>query len=285
MMRGVLRTLALGAGLGSLVMLTAACGGSVRSSDGSSTATQETYGVNTPTPPAKQSTELDRLSAHNGTILPSVTLRIIYVGNPGQDRAPEQDEFVRWLVTSDYWKTLQQYGVREGTLLASVTVPRAALAPPELVQIDKGLIAIQDLDLRINTIVNGTATEPAFPGVAGADAYVVFLPDGLNVDLSHRADYVSTTCTDEGGYHAHDGREPYMIMPPCDKGRSTFAISHELTEMVTDPVSAAGWLSDGDVSKNGGEIADLCNHPVQVGAREVTQLWSNADGECVPFQQ
>lgn len=277
MMRGVLQWLAL-------ATLVSACGGSVQTGDGSSTtSSQETYGVSTPMPPSKQTTEVDRLSRHDGTILPSVRLRIIYVESPGTDRAPDQDEFLRWLVTSDYWGTLKQYGVGKGTLLSSVTVPRDVVAPAALVQADKGLIAIQDLDARVRVMVNGSATEQPFPGVAGADAYVIFLPDGLNVELSHRADYVSTTCIDEGGYHAHDGVEPYVIMPPCDKGRSTVAISHEVTEIATDPVSAGGWLSDGDVSKNGGEIADLCNHSVQVGERQVTQLWSNTDGECIPY--
>ena len=261
--------------------LVAACGGTVRSSDGSDATTQETYGISTPPPPPKQNNEVDRLSRHDGTILPNVRLRIVYVGTEGVDRAPEQGDFLRWLLGSDYWGTLQQYGVGRGTVLSSVSVPRELLAPSNLVQADKGLITVEDLDARIAVMVNGNATEQPFPGVAGADGYLIFLPDGLNVALSRRADYVSTTCMDEGAYHAHDGSEPYVVIPPCDKGRSTVAISHELTEMVTDPVS--GWLSDGDVSKNGGEIADLCNHGVTVEAREVTQLWSNVDGECVPY--
>jgi hypothetical protein len=283
MMRGVLQTLALGAGLGSLVMLLAACGGTVRSGDNSSTTTQETYGVSTPDPPPKQNTEWDRLSAHQGSILASVHIRVVYVGTENEGLAPNQDEFMKWLVTSEYWGTLKQYGIGNGTILDSVSVPREELAPTALLQPDK-LIAVQDLDLRVGVMVNGSATEAPYPGVAGADGYVIFLPDGLNVELSHRADYTSTTCIDEGGYHAHDGTEPYVIVPPCDKGRSTVAISHEITEMVTDPLPAAGWLSDGDVSKNGGEIADLCNHSIQVESRDVTQLWSNSDGECMPYE-
>jgi len=284
MMRGVLRTLALGAAIGSFGVLSTACGGNVRTSDGSSTTTQDTYGVVTPGPKPKQNSEVDRLSRHDGTILPHAQLRIVYVGTEGVDRAPLQDDFVQWLVTSDYWSTLEQYGVGNASMVSAVTVPREVIAPPSLVD-EKGLISVQDLDLRIGVMVNGSATEQPYPGVAGADGYIVFLPDGLNVALSKRNDYVSTTCMDEGGYHAHDGSEPYVVMPPCDKGRSTVAIAHEVTEMVTDPVSAAGWLSDGDVSKNGGEIADLCNHPVMVEEREVTQLWSNTDGQCVPYEQ
>ena len=281
-MRRVLQTLALHASAGSLAILGAACGGTVRGSDDSSPTTQVTYGVTTPMPPNKQSTREDRLSAHEGRVLPNVRLRIIYAGTPDADRAPDQDEFLSWLVASEYWGTLGQYGVGNGTVLSSVTVPRALLAPAELVA-PGGLIEIQDLDARVRVLVNGSATEDAFPGVAGADAYVIFLPDGLNVMISHRADYVSTTCVDERAYHAHDGTEPYAVIPPCAQGRGTVAVSHEIAEMVTDPVSARGWLSEGDVSKNGGEVADLCNHSVRVDGREVTQLWSNRDGECVPY--
>jgi hypothetical protein len=284
MMRGVFGKLALVGCAGVIASVLGACGGSVQSSGKTDTTTQETYGVSTPAPAPKQSTRVDRLSQHDGTILPSVRLRLVYVGVPHVDQAPAEDEFVSWLITSDYWGTLAQYGVGPGTVLESVSVPRSVLAPPELVQADKGLIAIEDLDARVKTMVNGSATESPYPGVAGADAYVIFLPDGLNVATSHRADYTSTTCIDESGYHAHDGVEPYMVVPPCEKGRGTFGVSHELSEMVTDPVSAAGWVSDGDVSKNGGEIADLCNHSVMVENREVTQLWSNSDGECIPFK-
>jgi hypothetical protein len=54
--------------------------------------------------------------------------------------------------------------------------------------------------------------------------------------------------------------------------------------MATDPFPGEGWYSDKDIDNSGGEIADLCNEVVPRGVDgwAVTQLWSNADGDCEP---
>ena len=54
--------------------------------------------------------------------------------------------------------------------------------------------------------------------------------------------------------------------------------------MATDPVPGNGWFSDKDADNAGGEIGDLCNQSAPHGADgwDVTQLWSNADGDCEP---
>jgi hypothetical protein len=91
------------------------------------------------------------------------------------------------------------------------------------------------------------------------------------------------TCIQAAGYHAFDGEEPYIIIPSCNVGRRTFTVSHELAEMATDPTND-GWYSDKDVGLAGGEVGDLCNMPVpyDISGWSVTQLWSNADGDCEP---
>jgi hypothetical protein len=285
MMRGVFRGISARAAAPALaVSLLAACGGQVQTTD-PTPAAQEPYGVITPGggTPQNQSTEDDRITAHEGEVVPNMHLRIVYVGSAGVDAALPMDDFAKWLVTSDYWGTLSQYGVGKGVVLDSISIPTDVFAPAELREPGKSLVAIQDLNLHVQALVHGDATTKAYPGLAGADAYAFYLPDGLNVSLGHRDDYELTTCVDAGGYHAHDGLEPYAVLPPCQKGRSTQALAHELTELATDPISGGGWMSDGDASKNGGEVADLCDHPVQVEGYVVTQLWSNHDGECVPY--
>jgi hypothetical protein len=263
----------------------AGCGGQVQATDPTPPA-QEPYGVIEPGGGTQQnqSTEEDRITAHEGQVVASVHLRIVYVGTKGVDQALPVDDFAKWLVTSEYWETLSQYGVNKGVVLDSVEIPAEVFAPDALRETGNALIEIQYLDLRFATLVHGDANNKPYPGLAGADAYAIYLPDGLNVSLGHRDNYELTTCVDAFGYHAHDGTEPYAVLPPCSKGRSTQALSHELTELVTDPVTGVGWMSDGDASKNGGEVADLCDHPITVEGHVVTQLWSNKDGQCVPYE-
>jgi hypothetical protein len=281
MMRGVFPVVASAA----LAAFIAGCGGQVQTT-GESPPPQEPYGVIVPGGgnEQNQSTEDDRITAHEGQVVANVHLRIVYVGTRGVDQALPIDDFAKWLVTSQYWGTLAQYGVHDGVVLDSIEIPSEVFAPDDLRETGNALIEIQNLDSHFAALVHGDSITQPYPGLAGADAYAIYLPDGLNVSMGHRDNYELTTCVDAGGYHAHDGTEPYAVLPPCDKGRSTQALSHELTELVTDPVTGVGWMSDGDASKNGGEVADLCDHPITVEGHVVTQLWSNKDGQCVPYE-
>jgi hypothetical protein len=110
------------------------------------------------------------------------------------------------------------------------------------------------------------------------------LPEGVNVDLGVRSGLVLQTCINVGGYHSNDGVEAYAVIPPCALGRNPLAISHELAEMATDPWPGSGWYSEKDKDPAGGEVADLCDEVVSQGVEgwTVTQLWSNADGDCEP---
>jgi hypothetical protein len=170
--------------------------------------------------------------------------------------------------------------------------------------VKKGLITSEDLEFAVHLLLHperpDAGSDPdATPAEAGADAsapwlpspvppgdaYLFFLPAGVNVDLGERGGHVFQTCIDAGGYHAFDGEEPYAIIPPCSLGRSPLAVSHELAEMATDPFPGGGWFSDKDVTNAGGEIGDLCNQVAVHGTDgwDVTQLWSNADGDCEPL--
>jgi hypothetical protein len=250
-------------------------------------------------PPVDAKTPWERMQPHEHEVLASMRLQVVYLGFEGQDGAPSFDAFLQWLVTSDYWGIMQQYGVGTGSIAGSVRIPASAVIPPEAVK--NGLLTAEDLDAFVHDAIHGAAggtdagpdggdasdassDATLTPLIPIADAYLFFLPVGVNVDLGERGGHVFQTCVDAGGYHSWDGAEPYAVIPPCSFGRSPLAVSHELAEMATDPLPNQGWYSDKDVDNAGGEIADLCNQAVPGGVLgwSVTQLWSNADGDCEP---
>jgi hypothetical protein len=246
---------------------------------------------------ANTKTPWNRMEPHRGEVLPSMRLEIVYIGLEGVDGARNQDDFIRWLVGSDYWGLMKQYGVGPGSMLGSMRVATEEVLPAG--SVDGGLIAAESLDARIYqmTLCRGPADPPdaaadaadagsdaghaCFPA---ADAYVFFLPNGVNVSLGNRGTHTFQTCLEADGYHYFDGIEPYAIIPPCSLGRSPLTMSHELAEMATDPFPGDGWFSDADQQNSGGEIGDLCNQTVAkaINGYYVTQLWSNADGDCEP---
>lgn len=62
------------------------------------------------------------------------------------------------------------------------------------------------------------------------NAYVIFLPYGVNVEVGD-----GPTCAVALAYHSYDGFEPDAVIPAC--GRGGLAISHEVAEMAIDPVA------------------------------------------------
>ena len=252
-----------------------------------------------------------RLEPHQHQVLSAMRITVVYIGDDGVDGAESFDAFIDWLLNSDYWGLMAQYGVGPGTRVSSQRIPRSSIIP--FSDVVGGLITAEALEAAVHAYVHagasgavdggssggadasasdaaseaGLSTDaapPPDPTVSLGDAYIFFLPNGVNVNLGQRGMHTFQTCIDAGGYHAHDGAEPYAIIPPCVLGRSALAVSHELAEMVTDPVPGKGWYSPKDIDTGGGEIGDLCNQTAPHGADgwDVTQLWSNADGDCEP---
>jgi hypothetical protein len=247
--------------------------------------------------PVEAKTPDNRLKPHAGEVLSAPHVQAIYIGTSGVDMSKSFDGYMTWLLTSTgYWSILAQYNVGYGSFDGSSQVDTDAFFLPGMVT--GGIIDWQTLDDRLQAVINGQAADGGVPeagadagdagddaGDAGdgggvlppipkADAYVVFLPDGVNVDLGGG----SATCVDAAGYHSFDGKEPYAIIPPC--GRYPLVVSHEMAEMATDPLPGAGWYDDTD--QTGGEIGDLCNFAIQVENESATALWSNKDGDCEP---
>jgi len=246
-------------------------------------STDERTGIATPdvnTPPLDAG---PRLLPHEGVIVPELALGIVYVGELDAGGAPADIPDLQWLVGSPYWLYLEEYGIQNGTIAGAVRVSTDALIQSSDVG-ENGLIDIAVLQARIANAVHGNPDAGVAPTITipGANGYAFYLPDGLNVALGQRGTYTYQTCIDADGYHAYDGFEPYAVLPPCDEGRSIYAASHELAELVTDPQPFDGWASDVDIPKNGGEVADLCAQEVMQEGELVTMLWSNAQNGCVP---
>ncbi len=223
-----------------------------------------------------------RLTPHDHVFLSNPQIAAIYVSDVDAGGMTSMDYLIDWLVSSPYWGYLNEYGVGAGDLAGSVRIQTSALIHPGDVDPNTNLIELVVLNQRVAELLHGADGGAPAVSIPGAQAYVIYLPDGINVALGHRGSYTYQTCIDANGYHAYDSYEPYAVMPPCDVGRSLYASSHEIAEMSTDPQPYHGWVSDVDLSTNGGEVADICEDQVMQEGVIVTRLWSNAQSRCVP---
>jgi len=245
----------------------------------------EEMGVVTPDSSSPMPDAGDRLLPHEGVIVANLQLGVVYVGDVDAGGAPIDDPDLDWLLGSFYWRYLTEYGVGNGAVAGSARVSQDTFFQAGDVDGATGLVDILVLQERIAEALHGDADAGSGTGtvsIPGAQGYLVFLPDGVNVALGHRGTYTYQTCVDADGYHAYDGVEPYAVLPPCAAGRTLYAASHELAELATDPQPYDGWASDTDVPINGGEVADLCAEQVMQEGMWVTRLWSNESGGCVP---
>jgi hypothetical protein len=268
-----------------LALLVSACSGQVDRENASAIDEAPIFGLRTDDaghagPPSPRS---ERVRLHGGGVLATMHVQIVYVGVAIEGGAPSRDDVVRFTVTSGdaYWGLLHQYGVDAGHVDGAQRISRSALLPAATAGSTGTILPVADLEARIHALLHPTKGASVVPK---ADGYLFFLPDDVNVSLGSRGSKVFTTCIDVGAYHRYDGAEPYAVFPPCELGRSARAISHELAEMATDPIVGTGWLSDTDQDIGIGEIADLCNVAVEspIGGFALTELWSNADGRCMP---
>ncbi|HEY1959798.1 MAG TPA: hypothetical protein VGH28_29515 [Polyangiaceae bacterium] len=248
-----------------------------------SDAGNDRTGVVTPDGSALPTDAAPRLLSHQDVMIPSIQLGILYVGDLDAGAAPSQDVDLNWVVGSPYWLLLDEYGVGNGAVAASARLPTASFFQSGDLD-PNGLVEMVVLQARLLAALHGDSDAGTTSTVTlpGANAIVVYLPDGINVALGHKGSYTYQTCIDSDGYHAYDGIEPYAVLPPCQVGRTLYAAAHELAEMATDPQPYIGWASDVDVPVNGGEVADLCAEQTFTYGLWLTRLWSNQAGGCVP---
>jgi hypothetical protein len=236
-----------------------------------------TYGLWSPEAAASESHAWDRLEPHAGRVLASARLVTVYVEDA--EGPANADAAATAVIGGSYWGALTQYGVSAGAIVGSRRVDAGVFFRAGT--LNAGLVSEADVEASVHALIHPAGGAGAWP--VAVDGYVFFLPGGVNVVLASRGTHVDQTCTDVDGYHDFDGDEPYAVIPSCATGATAFALSHELAELATNPVPGLGWFSDADLG-HGGEVADLCQEmpPALEGGQALAELWSNADGECVP---
>jgi hypothetical protein len=208
-----------------------------------------------------------------GGFIPHVQIAVVYIDAAG-GAVVNEDAFFDWVLTSSYWALLGQYGVGSGSVVPSTRVPASTWFTSA--ELAAGTVDVYSLNDAIRAHARcTTVTTGCLPS---AEAYVVFLPDGLNAVAPDG----SVTCSGLMDYHAYSGDQPYTVIGSCPLARSPYGVSHELVEMVTDSLPGFGWFTaEGDAN---GEIADVCNDltGVTVGGWQVSRFWSDHANGCVP---
>jgi hypothetical protein len=200
------------------------------------------------------------------------------------------DEFVAVLLHTTYTSALSQYGVVSATFQPPSFAGTAACTPTNRSVLDL-FNNPSDVDKAIQCVLQ---LHPSLTQVPGQLAINFVLPPQPN-DLSDCQTIASEVNGHgvAGGWH-NETSKPYTIVPlgcsPSLIGVEA-ALSHEIDEMLTDPIVGSGWTN----SNNGQEIADECEN---VGltfilpqltsssgssgtAGVVSQYWSNQANGCV----
>lgn len=154
---------------------------------------------------------------------------------------------------------------------------------------EKGLAAsgtkvVQDADLQklLEVSLRGGLLPPA----DDQTVYVMFLPDGVTVDLGSDAS-CQTFCGYHDSFSYSGGRVFYAVLPypscsGCTGGKAPFdaltgTTSHEVCEAITDPIPGMGWYDDAN-----GEVGDICAWQFRQDGKYSVQLeWSNQHNACV----
>jgi hypothetical protein len=177
-----------------------------------------------------------------------------------------------WMLKSDYWQVLSQYGVQAGIAKGVIVLP----SRPATITYDS-----------LAAIPTSIGRQPGHPANANT-IYMIILPLDTISDES---------ALNPGGFHSESSEGwVYAVSPQyprwADPRRElTFTISHELVEAATDPHPGTntGWLSLD--CPPFGEVGDLCVvDPIQSGPSQVwvQRIYSDAvaaigdSDPCVP---
>ena len=216
---------------------------------------------------------------HGGPIGTGLPIQLLFWGTwwttaEGAARLALIDDRAQRLVASDYFSELAQYGIQRPHWRGALIVTQPG--PPAAFNSNSDQQSVPDL-------IDDLLDDDVFPDPDDERiAYVVLMPKGFTQSIgangAHTADYDYEFPFDEDWYwvawvrsFGDDGVED-----PEDVMRT---MSHELTELFTDPESD-GWYSGG--SSGTGEIGDLAAEPVSgvkqaawVNGVHVQAYWSN----------
>jgi hypothetical protein len=164
------------------------------------------------------------------------------------DLGPPLAGFTDWMLNSDYWKVLDQYGVGSGESKGVVTLHFKA---PTTVD-----------DPGFGLTVDRLAMDPQYAADRLSTIFVFVAPPTSTLTLGS-----AMSCSYFAGYHSSSPNGfAYAVMPQCRSvdGKYHFddlteAISHELAEATTDPLIGVGSFTWDDHQFTLGEVGDLCN--------------------------
>lgn len=217
-----------------------------------------------------------------GAVVPHVQVEAVFYGtywstSDGQQSAADINTFLGYLVNSTFMDLMAEYGVGRGTLLNNGIV-------------DPGLLgAVTVSDATIQAQLAADITTARLPGASINTLYIVFTPPNVSVTSG-----TQSSLLDFFGYHdvfpiGTTGMVNYAVIAnPIGNGTNgsmtvfqtlTHAISHELSEAVTDP-DGRGWADP----VTGDEIADVVDQPGNIAFLNdyvVAGLWSVAQQSAV----
>jgi hypothetical protein len=169
------------------------------------------------------------------------------------------NQFLNWMLTSDYWRLLSQYGVGAGAA-RGVVVLAPSVAPED------------------GSAVDAALASGYIPSPDGNTALFIVPPAG-------------TSLAPIPAYHSFYSVPYAVVDQQADQGplsfdQITFYLSHEAAELATDPrlTASLGWYLPPGLTSH--EIGDLCRSSPSLlvvsgadagpSAYSVTRLYSNA---------
>ncbi len=188
---------------------------------------------------------LQQIKNFGGRVIQNMEMwTIVWTGQ--EDVAAQANQFVDWMLKSDYWtQSLAEYGVQAGSAKGVIVIPGAA--PKNLD------------DSQVQTLLSTHVADALFPSPNANTVYSFIIPNGTTSTL-----FGTMGCRDYGGYHSETSagnmKVPYAVNLSCSTSFDalTGVVSHESAEVATDPFPFSGpGFVDRDIT-SAGEIADLC---------------------------
>jgi hypothetical protein len=222
-------------------------------------------------------------TAHGGPVLPSPMVRPVLWG---AGVSPSFSGPITSLMTSlftdpmfaGYLHVVSQY---------TGTATSGSVAAPVTISPMNQATKLSDTDIEHELALQ--IKKGALPHMVGGDYYLVLLPPNITAPLSGIGDSCSAICSYHGSFQVDGVDAAFAVIPDCGPGACAVAGSHELVDVMTDPLIGfvgpgpgddLGWYDDEQPPCNG-EIADVCGgHDYALGGFQVAAAWSNQFQIC-----
>lgn len=227
----------------------------------------------------KDHTNLPHLTYNGGKLIENVEIYSVFWGEawnnpPYKTLSEDLNTFLAYLVKSELFNQLQEYKTKsfkidKGSFIGTINIGSSAQKEIDNKAIKKRIL----IEIKNKTFVKPTKNT----------LYVLFFPPGLIIKLGNKK-----SCDVFCGYHESINNKiiytviPYLDCPICRNNLSLFdaytvVISHEISEVVTNPFHQTGWYSMKD-----SEIGDIClSQTKKLGRYIIQKEWSNKQKACV----